>query len=127
MIKVEKDDVERAVEATHRAIGRLVALLGHEDAFTVRKASLALLELGGEAVVGLLAAALPRAKSPRHRLAIAGTLYQLGEEMMPQVAAALADAYRRERDPQVAAAIGAALMRIAASDLVSALRPVGRS
>jgi HEAT repeat protein len=127
MIEVKNDKVELAVEVAHRGIGDLISLLGDEDSYTVRKASLALLGLGGEAVVGPLSAALPGARSPRHRLAIAGTLIRLGEEFMPQVAAALSEAHDSEKDPRVAAAIRAALVKLTASTPPRRLHPTGRS
>src|SRR4051812_45939584 len=66
--------VARAVASVRRAVGRLVALLGHEAPAVLDGAGLALAALGAPAVVGPLAAALPRAASPRHRALIVAAL-----------------------------------------------------
>src|SRR4051812_28051139 len=63
-----RDEVDRAVAAVDRAIGRLVGLLDHDDSRVASEALLALDDLGGDAVVGPLAAALGRSRSPRLRL-----------------------------------------------------------
>jgi hypothetical protein len=67
------DRADRALAAVRRGVGELVELLGDEDQAVIEKAALALGEVGPYCV-GPLAAALPRARSPRHRAAIIGAL-----------------------------------------------------
>jgi len=99
--KLAKDEVELATAAVRRGIGRLVALLGDDDRAVIDKAAVTLGEFGAAAVVEPLAAALQRAPSPRHRLAIMGALLAIGTQERAAVTQALTDAVSRERDPHV--------------------------
>jgi hypothetical protein len=92
-------EVDRAVLAVRRAIGRLVRLLGDDDLAVVLDAAVGLEALGAKAVVGPLAAALPRAAGLRHRAAIIGVLIPLAAEEYSQVAEALVGALERENEP----------------------------
>ena len=112
--KTPPDEVDKAVAAARKAVGRLAKLLGDEDPTVLLKAASALAEIGPFAV-GPLAAALPRASSPRHRLAIMGALLSFGDQAYVQVAAALTAAIKREKDPFVRAKAGAALAHLIAS------------
>jgi hypothetical protein len=100
-------EVDRAVLAVRRAIGRLVRLLGDDDLAVVLDAAVGLKALGAKAVVGPLAAALPGAAGPWHRAAIICVLIPLAAEEYSQVAEALVGALERENEPVL-------LLRIAA-------------
>jgi hypothetical protein len=117
---------ERAVMAFRRSIGRLVRLLGDDDLAVVHGAALALEALGGRAVVGPLAAALPGAPTPSHRAAIVGALYAFHRQEGPAVLRALIGAIRRETDPVLAIKIRAALAAVLAADLYP-FRPPDRT
>jgi HEAT repeat protein len=91
--------VDRAAVAVRRAIDRLVRLLGDDDLAVVHGAALALDELGARAVVGPLAAALPRARAPRHRAAIIGVLIKYRKEEQAAVLRALTAAFKRNASP----------------------------
>ena len=114
-----KDEVDRATEAVGRGIGRLVALLGSEDRAVIEKAALALDGLGAAAAVGPLADALPRARSPRHRMVIIAALHSCGAADRAAVSRALTEAIQRERDPRVQAVARAALTRMIMSDIAA--------
>jgi hypothetical protein len=114
-------EVDNAVAAAGRAIGRLVALLGDSDTAVMAKAAMALASLGAPAAVGPLAAALPRAPSPQHRAAIIGALLTFGAEARGPVVGALIGALRRDPDPHVRAAARAALVTLTADDLKAAV------
>jgi HEAT repeat protein len=120
-----KDEVGRAVAAARRAIGRMVALMGDEDPAVVRAASQALAELSAAAVVGPLAEALPRASSPRHRVAIIGALLTFGPEARAAVNRALVAALKRERNPHVRAAAQMAFGRLIMSEMAQTVDPRG--
>src|SRR4051812_45905843 len=105
------DRVDRTVKGVKAAVGRLVGLLGDEDEAVVRKALAALEEVGPFAV-GPLAAALPRAPSPRHRAAILGALTYLGPRAAVQVVRALLLASENDPDPRLRAAAGAAMAAV---------------
>ena len=115
--KLAKDEVELAAAAVRRGIGRLVALLGSEDRAVIDRAAVALGEFGAAAVVGPLVAVLPRAQSPRHRLAIMGALLAIGTMERAAVTRALSDAARRETDPYVRARASAALTALILSGM----------
>ncbi len=115
--KPSRDEVELATAAVRRGIGRLVALLGDADRAVIDRASLALGGLGAAAIVGPLAAALPQAPSPRHRLAIMGALLAIGAEERAAVTRALGEAVRRERDPHVRLRAQAALTSLILSSM----------
>jgi len=115
--KLAKDEVELAAAAVRRGIGRLVALLGSEDRAVIDRATLALGGFGAPAVVGPLAEALPRASSPRHRLAILGALLAIGTMERAAVTRALTDAVSRERDPHVRLRAQAALTSLILSGM----------
>jgi hypothetical protein len=112
--------VDRAALAVRRAIGRLVQLLGDDDLAVVYGAALALDELGARAVVGPLAAALPRARAPRHRAAIIGALFTYRKAERAAVLRALTGAMKRERVPELAMSIRAALTATIRPDLTPA-------
>lgn len=114
------DEVDRAVAAVRRAIGRLIQLLDHEDDDVVLATGIALDTLGGRAVVGPLSAALSRAGSIRHRALIVQVLKSLGPEVKPAVLPVLLAAKERERDPRVLATIHMALNDLLLSDLDTA-------
>ena len=118
--KAPPDEVDEAAAATKKAVGRLARLLGDEDRAVLLKAASALAEIGPFAV-GPLAAALPRASSPRHRLAIMGALLSFGDQAYVQVAAALTAAIKREKDPFVRAKAGAALAHLIAGAIAADL------
>ena len=99
---VRADEVDRAVAAARRAVGRLAGLLGDEDPDVLRKAAAALAEIGPFAI-GPLSSALRRAKEPRHRLAIMGMLMSFARQARGPVSAALSAALAREKDPRVRA------------------------
>ena len=126
MPRSKQDDVKKAEPTIRRGINRLIALLGDCNRSVLAEASLALDNLGTAAVVGPLAAALARAKSPGHRLAIVGMLVPYAVERNAEVAGALARAVQRERDPQVSATIRAALSHVIASGLVSQMQRPAR-
>jgi HEAT repeat protein len=119
--KAGRDEVDQAVAAVRRAIDRLVQLLGDADFAVITKAALALAELGAPAIIGSLAAALPRAPSPRHRAAIIGALLTCGSQARSPVLKALIGAVRRDPDPHIRAAARAALVALTANDLKSAV------
>jgi len=73
--------------------------------------------LGAASVVGPLAAALPRASSPRHRAAIMGALLAIGTAERAAVTRALTEAVRRERDPHVRLRAQAALTSLILSGM----------
>jgi hypothetical protein len=105
-------EVARAAAAVRRAIGGLIRLLGDEDPAVVRGAAAALAALaalGAPAVVGPLAAALPRAPTPRHRALIVAALTPLGREFEGEVLRALIGALKREADPFVVLEVRRAL------------------
>jgi hypothetical protein len=104
--------VNRATGTVRRAIGRLVRLLGEEDDDEARAAAVALLGLGGRAIAGPLAAALPRATSPRHRGLIVELLASSGPEEGPTAIRSLLAARKQEHDLQVAALIQVKLMAL---------------
>jgi hypothetical protein len=108
-------EVDRATEAVRRAIGRLVQLLDAEDDVVLAAAG-ALDALGARAIVGPLAAALPRASAKRHRAIIVKMLHSYGREEGPAVLVALLAAKKRERDLDVAAVVQGALMDLMLSD-----------
>lgn len=116
--KTPTDEVDRAVAAARRAIGRLAALLGEEEWPAVGKAALALERLGPFAVAPL-AAALPRARSPRHRLAIAGVLMGFAHHDRGEVAKAPDAAVRREKAPEVRARLAAARSHVLAGGVAA--------
>ena len=117
---MKTDEVDRAVAATKRAVGRLVKLLGAEDPAVMTKAAAAIVDVGPLAV-GPLASALPRSKSPRHRLAILACLMTIGPRAVAEVSGVLALAIRRERDPEVRLKAGAVLSHLMASGLAADL------
>jgi hypothetical protein len=90
------------------SVDELVWLLGDEDMAVVDEAALALAEVG-PSCVGPLAAALPRARSPRHRAAIVGALMTFAPRALVPVGRALERAAMRDRDPYVPARAQAAL------------------
>src|SRR3954467_3726912 len=94
------DQVDRAIVAVERAVGRLVALLGDDDPAVMERAALTLAEIGPFAV-GPLAAALPRAASSRHRVVIIGALLTFGRQAKVPVMDALIGTLKREPDPHV--------------------------
>ena len=98
--KPQLDQVDRAIVAVERAIGRLVALLGDDDPAVMERAALTLAEIGPFAV-GPLAAALPRAASSRHRAIIIGALLTFGRQAKVPVMDALIGELKRESDPHV--------------------------
>ena len=118
----KQEEVGKAVKAVRRGINRLIALLGDDDRVVLEGAAFALNDLGAAAVVGPLGVALPRAKSPEHRLAILGMLITYAGERNAEVAGALAKAVLRERDPLGSAPIRAALSYVIATGLVSSMR-----
>src|SRR4051794_38005110 len=67
------DQVDRAIVAVERAVGRLVAMLGDDDPAVLERAALALEQIGPFAV-GPLASGLKTAASSRHRVVIIGAL-----------------------------------------------------
>jgi hypothetical protein len=109
-------EVDRAAEAVRRALGRLVQLLDADDAAQVYAAGLVLANLGGQAVVGPLAAALARSSSPRHRAFIVAILEAFGPDQAPRVLHALFRARNREQDPSVAFVIQGAIVRVILKD-----------
>jgi HEAT repeat protein len=104
--------VARAVASVRRAIGGLVRLLGDEDFAVVEAAIPALVALGAPAAVGPLAAALPRAPTPRHRGAILTALVSFAGAEKAAVVRALIGASRRETDLVLATEIRKALMSL---------------
>jgi hypothetical protein len=110
-------EVARAVAAVGRAIGRLVGLLGDEDPLVVHGAAAALAALGGPAVVGPLASALPRAPTPRHRALILATLTPLARGFEDVVVRALVEAVKREDDAFVALEMRRAITTVIAARL----------
>jgi hypothetical protein len=121
-----KSVVDRAALAVRRSIGRLVQLLGDDDLAVVYDAALALEALGARAVVGPLAAALPRATNLRHRAAIVGALFTFRKAEQAVVLRALTAAMKRERDPELAMRIRAALSAAIMPDLIPS-RPSNRA
>jgi HEAT repeat protein len=109
-------EVVRAAEAVRRALGRLVQLLDTDDASQVYAAGSALANLGGQAVVGPLAAALARSSSPRHRAYLVAALESFGPQEEPRVLRALLQAQKREQDPSVAFVIRGAVVRLILKD-----------
>ena len=93
-----------------------MALLGAEDRPTVEKAALALAEIGPFAV-GPLAAALPRGRSARHRLAIIGMLVCFGPRAGAPATRALTGILKREKDPHVLTAAQAAFVKLVMDDI----------
>jgi hypothetical protein len=112
------DEVDRAVAAARRAVGRLGRLLGDEDEGMMRKAAVALEEIGPFAI-GPISSALRRAKEPRHRLIIMGMLMSFAKQARGPVSAALSAAVAREKDPHVRARAGAALSHVIACGFVA--------
>jgi hypothetical protein len=110
-------EVGRAVLAVRRGIGRLAELLADDDLAAVRGAALALEALGGKAVVGALAPALPGAATPRLRAAIAGALFAFHREERAAVVGALIEAIEWETDPVLAINLRAALSAVIAADM----------
>src|SRR3954449_247645 len=110
------DQVDRAIVAVERAVGRLVSLLGDDDPAVLERAALALAEIGPFAV-GPLAAALPKAASSRHRAIIIGALLTFGRQAKVPVMNALIGTLKREPDPHVKAAARVALEALLAADL----------
>jgi HEAT repeat protein len=106
------DEVDRAVVATRRGTGRLVALLGSGDGGVIMRAARALLEVGPFAFPSL-DSALPRAAELHHRLAIVGMLETIGLVEGAPVTGALLTAYRRRDDPIVRSRAAEALARVA--------------
>ena len=116
--KRTQNPADRAVASIRAAVGRLALLLGDEDPATFETAAMALGAIGPFAV-GLLAAALPRGSSPRHRAAIVAALLTFGAQEKAAVARALRGALERDPDPHVRAAARACLTRLLLGDLVS--------
>jgi HEAT repeat protein len=113
------DQVDRAVGGIRRSVGRLVALLGDDDAAVVAKA-LTALDGVGPVAVGPLAAALPRAPSPRHRVLIITALKTFGPGDEAPALRALAGATERDPDERVRAAAGVALSSLMMAGMVRA-------
>ena len=105
------DEVDRAVLAARKAVGRLVKLLSEDDPGLVQRALHALGELGPFSV-GPLAAALPRAASPRQGLIIVRVLMHFSGQARPEVVRALTAAARREKAPDVLAEAQASLSHL---------------
>jgi HEAT repeat protein len=97
------------------AIGRLAELLADDDPTVAARAAEALAEVGPY-VVGPLAAALRRAKPPRHRAAIIGALLTFGPPAPSRAGRALLAAARGDPDPRVRAAAEAALTALLLAD-----------
>jgi HEAT repeat protein len=94
------DQTDPAVAALGGSVDELVWLLGDEDVAVVEAAAAALDEVGSSCVAPL-AAALPRARSPRHRAVIVAALKAFGPRALRPVARALEEAAKRDRDPFV--------------------------
>jgi hypothetical protein len=116
----KKDEVDRAVAAARKAVGRLVALLGEEDLAVVGKAAVALEGIGAFAV-GPLAAALPRARPPRHRVAIARALIRVAPRARVEVVEALDAAMGREANPAAWAVLASGRMHALAGAVAEML------
>jgi hypothetical protein len=71
--KQTRNPADRAVACIRAAAGRQPCCLGDEDPATFETAAMALGAIGPFAV-GPLTAALPKGPSPRHRVAIVGTV-----------------------------------------------------
>jgi HEAT repeat protein len=117
--------VKRAATSVRRAIDRLVQLLGDEDPAVVGEATLALQDLGARATLASLSAALPGAAKPGHRAALILLLGTLGRVSQIEVAMALTEAWKRERDPEIATFIRAALSFVICPDRPSGQKPEG--
>src|SRR4051794_11170814 len=117
MTRTKPDHVDRAVISVRKAVGKLVALLGEEDWPTVERAALALGEIGPFAV-GPLAAALPRGRSVRHRLALIGMVVSFGPQAGSPASRALTAILEREKDPHVLAAARVAFSRLVMDDII---------
>src|SRR4051794_4468708 len=102
--KSPPDPVDRAVASARAAVGRLIQLLCGADGVMVEKAAGALVEIG-PFCVGPLAAALPRAESPRDRLVILGAMLTFAPQAKVAVGRALNAALKREQDLHVRAAV----------------------
>ena len=90
----DPDQVDRALADARRAIGTLGDLLDDEDQATLEKVARAMEEIGPFAV-GPLAAALPKARSVGHRLAIIGGLLYFAPQARAPVARALTGVLKR--------------------------------
>lgn len=101
----------------HAAGGRAVWPTNDDDRAVIGKAVMAPDGLGAASVVGPLAAALPRASSPRHRAAIMGALLAIGTAERAAVTRALTDAAGRELDSYVRARASAALTALILSGM----------
>jgi len=101
----------------YAAGGRAVWPTNDDDRTVIGKAVMAPDGLGAASVVGPLAADLPRASSPRRRLATLGVLIAFGREERAAVTRALTDAVGREPDPHVRAAAQAALTSLILSGM----------
>ena len=107
------DEIDKAVAAAKKAVGRLARLLGDGDRAVLYKAASALAEIG-PFVIGPLEAALPRtaARTPPSHLRSPGP----EQKTHGPVIAAMSRAIGREKDPDVRARAGAALSDLIAHD-----------
>jgi hypothetical protein len=112
------DEVDRAVAAARRAVGRLARLLLAEDMEVVDKAAGAIVGFGPVAV-GPLAAALREAPAP-HEVAIVVCLATIGPRARGEAGAAPAAA-RRSEDPHIRAWAAGALAELIATGLAADL------
>ncbi len=119
--RAKPDEVDRAVLAARRAVGRLVTILGEDDPEVVQRALHALGEIGPFSV-GPLASALPRAESPRQRIIIVRALMHFSGQARPAVVRALIAAVRRETDPYVLAEAQASLSHLTVTGLFAGSR-----
>jgi hypothetical protein len=94
------DQADHAVAALGGSVDELVWLLGDEDVAVVEAAAAALDGVGPDCL-GPLAAALPRARSARHRALIVAALTAFGPRALRPVGRALEQAAKRNRDPFV--------------------------
>ena len=102
-MKTRKDTdphrVERDRRAVRSAVRRLIQHLGDEDLTIVMRTALALEEIG-PFVVGPLIAALPKARSAGHQLAIMGALLNYGHLALRPIHEALMGVLARAKDPR---------------------------
>jgi hypothetical protein len=121
-----RDEVDMAVDALRRSIGRMITLLGHEDLDIAQRAYRPLVELGASTVVGPLSSALPRARSPRHRGFIVMLLLEFAAVEKARVLRALTLALHREQEPLLKASIQFALTHTILTDIVDLAGTPGR-
>ena len=116
------DEVDRAVAATRRGIGRLVDLLGSPDPAVRAGAAAALNDLGATAILEPLVLGLRRAAPPAQAEVIAAALRACIGVAPARVAAAVREALRGVRNREVHARLLAIGSAVAARDVVAMSR-----